>query len=215
MKIVEEEIIFGQHKLTLNNQRTLFWRDASCLVIADLHLGKAAHFRRNGIPIPTQTHQKDIDNLKVLLQLYKPRYLLIVGDMFHAFQNQEVDSFATLLDAYADTEVILVKGNHDRIKVDKIIALGVHAIKESHTINNVRFVHQPDFDSHFYQISGHIHPGVTIKLPTRKNIKLPAFIVAEKNIILPAFSQFTGIDTQCQLKEAQYFALYDDGIIKI
>lgn len=215
MKIVEVEIIFAQQQLTLINQRALFWKDQSCLVIADLHLGKAAHFRRNGIPIPTQTHQRDVDSLKVLLQHYQPNHLLIVGDMFHAFQNDEVDSFTSLLNEHVDTEVILVKGNHDRLKADKIIALGVHAIKDSHTINPIRFVHQPDLDASVYQIAGHIHPGVTIKLPTHKNVRLPAFVVTEMQIILPAFSQFTGVDTHTQLQDAQYFALYNDGIIKL
>ena len=46
IKEIEGEI------LTFTNARALYWKKENALIISDLHVGKSAHFRKNGIAIP-------------------------------------------------------------------------------------------------------------------------------------------------------------------
>lgn len=64
MTIIEQSIDFGNSKFILTNQRAVFWPAQMALLLSDLHLGKAAHFRKNGIALPTQVTMQDIQRLK-------------------------------------------------------------------------------------------------------------------------------------------------------
>src|SRR5690606_41365828 len=66
-----------------------------------------------------------------------------------------------------------------------------------------------------YQICGHVHPGVSLRLPTQKFVRLPCFVVSPQKIVLPAFSHFTGLDTRFQLEETTQYAILENGIIPI
>ena len=52
MKLATHEIEILGEKLILTNQRVVFWPKESALILSDLHIGKTAHFRKNGIAIP-------------------------------------------------------------------------------------------------------------------------------------------------------------------
>jgi len=64
-------------------------------------------------------------------------------------------------------------------------------------------------------ISGHIHPGVFIKGRGKQRIKLPCFQVTENQLILPAFSLFTGLNTRQSLQKCKNFAFTNDGIFEV
>lgn len=212
--IFEQEITWGKHTLILTNKRALFWPAKKTLILSDLHLGKAAHFRRNGIPIPSQIHHKDLDILEKLLIHYQVERVIIVGDLIHANQNSEVLDFKEFLLRSQGIEFILIRGNHDRLVERKILNLGISAIYDCYQSDGIQFVHDPS-PCEIPQISGHIHPGVTVRLPTNKHFRLPAYVVSEDMIILPAFSQFTGLDTKPILEKAVKYAILDTGIVVI
>lgn len=212
--IFEQEITWGKHTFILTNKRALFWPAKKTLILSDLHLGKAAHFRRNGIPIPSQIHHKDLDILEKLLLHYQVERVIIVGDLIHANQNSEVLDFKEFLLRYKGGEFILIRGNHDRLVERKILNLGISAIYDCYELDGIQFVHEPT-PCEIPQISGHIHPGVTVRLPTNKHFRLPAYVVSEDMIILPAFSQFTGLDTKPILEKAVKYAILDTGIVVI
>ena len=50
--ISEISINFAGEQLTLNQYRSIFWDKEKSLILSDLHLGKTAHFRKNGIALP-------------------------------------------------------------------------------------------------------------------------------------------------------------------
>jgi len=54
------------------------------LLVADLHLGKAATFRSQGIPVPEGSAQKDLARLALLVAATRARRLIVLGDLFHA-----------------------------------------------------------------------------------------------------------------------------------
>ena len=40
--------------------KCMFWKEHNSLILADLHIGKAGHFRKAGIPIPSHIHIDDL-----------------------------------------------------------------------------------------------------------------------------------------------------------
>ena len=53
--------------LHLHADRALYWPRRRMLIVADVHLGKAAAFRSHGIPIPRGTTQKNLQRLRPFL----------------------------------------------------------------------------------------------------------------------------------------------------
>lgn len=107
ISIKEEEII-------LDKERAIYLPNEQLLAISDLHLGKAAHFRKAGLAIPNSVSQSDFNRLTGLIEKYLPKQLLINGDMFHSDYNTEIDEFARWKENFNEVNFILVKGNHDK-----------------------------------------------------------------------------------------------------
>lgn len=214
MKIIEHEIMFAGERLLLTNQRVLYWAQQETLILSDVHLGKAAHFRKNGIAMPTQVSLADLARLEDLLQHYKPTQVLIVGDLIHAGANLEVSLFGALTQKFGTTSFVLIKGNHDRVSTEMLAKMGVHQVYREHNIAGIHFEHTPPGITLHQTISGHHHPGVTIRLPTRKNLRLPCYVVSDHQIILPAFSEFTGLDTFLSMEKCTFYAFYENGIFR-
>lgn len=194
MNLIEQNIIFSNENFILTNQRVLYWPGKNILILSDLHLGKAAHFRKNGIPIPVQISLQDIGRLESLLDYYNPAKLIIVGDLLHAAENHEFQLFEKLRRKNYATEFLLVRGNHDRVAWDILEKLGIDKVFDSLIIDDLCFMHGISQRLNLSTISGHIHPGIKIELPTG-TIKLPCYLISEDRMILPAFSVFTGLDT--------------------
>ncbi len=195
--MTEKDIVFGGEKLTLTTQRAIYWSREDALILSDLHVGKAAHFRQNGIPISGEVLKKDLERLEIVLAYYSPKKLIVVGDLFHADMNEELILFRKWTDQFKDLHKILVKGNHDRVSNSISSLFSEWEIVNELTIKKITFVHEPkqsQKSTDFY-ISGHIHPGILIKGKGRQRFKLPCYQVLANQLILPAFSLFTGLDT--------------------
>jgi len=78
-------------------------------------------------------------------------------------------------------------------------------------IDGFVFLHDFDISNPKFQITGHIHPGFVLDSPV-KRIKLPCFIQTERQLLLPAFSEFTGLDTKNIPKKGKYFVFTDTEI---
>ena len=100
----------------LSADRCIFWEDEKTLILSDLHLGKSGHFRKSGIAIPQAVFKEDMQRLVTLLQIYKPRQLVIIGDMFHSHSNKEHDFFLKWRQDFSSLPIHLIKGNHDILK---------------------------------------------------------------------------------------------------
>lgn len=194
MTLISKEIHWAGQKFEINNGRSMYWLGPQALIVSDLHLGKAAHFRKHGIAVPRMVTESDMERLQHLLNHYKPRKLIIVGDLFHAGTNTETSAFNELLHQYAQLQTILIKGNHDKLTQKELELLSLDLIEEKLIIDDIAFCHDPDTlnKQEEFAICGHIHPGVFIELPTQR-IKLPCFVTMQHQCILPAFSLFTGM----------------------
>ena len=99
--------------LELLPEKAIWWARKRTLILSDLHLGKAGHFRKSGLAAPGQINEDNLNRLTRLLQLHPSDRLLILGDLFHSTQNREWDDFAAWRMQYPELTVQLVAGNHD------------------------------------------------------------------------------------------------------
>ncbi len=215
MNLIEQPVCFAGNDLLFNNQRSIYWQAQNALIFSDLHSGKSAHFRKHGMAIPSYLHYSDLERLQFLIQHYQPKQIIIVGDLIHAASNKEVIDLKRIISTFSTSDFHLVKGNHDRISEKFIKDLGINSVTEKLVIDTIQFVHEPIADNTLPTISGHIHPGIQIPLLRNSFKKLPCFVVQSSQIILPAFSKLTGLDTTKTIADATYYGFYEEGFFKV
>ncbi|WP_426277903.1 ligase-associated DNA damage response endonuclease PdeM [Chryseobacterium sp. S-02] len=211
MKIIEKLISIKEQNFILTNQRAMFWKEASALILSDLHLGKTAHFRKNGIALPSDIIWEDLKRLSSLIYHFSPEKIIIVGDFLHAGKNSEFEIFKQWKIQFPTLNIILIKGNHDRISEKYLFELGISDVYSIYQENEFIFSHEDLQNESQFVISGHLHPGVVLQSSTRK-LKFPCYVVTEHQLILPAFSTFTGLDTNNYFQNAQKYIFTQDSI---
>lgn len=215
LEIFEKIITFHSHELVLTNQRVLYWPAQRTLVLSDLHVGKAAHFRRNGIAIPSTSQEVDLSKLTALIHYYSVRKVIVVGDLLHTGKAEEVEIFKNVIKNHTEVQFVLIRGNHDRFAKVMEKKLGLQGIFDTYELDGISFVHDAKDWEGRHAISGHVHPGVTCTLANKQKIRLPSFIVSPQNIVLPAYSTFTGLDTNFRITGAKYYPFYEEGIFEL
>ncbi len=214
MNLETEHITINNEELVLTNQRALFWQREDALILSDIHIGKTAHFRKHGIPMPDDVLKKDLERLKQLIIHFGAKSLLIVGDLFHAERNIDMTTFKDWLTQFSDLKLILIKGNHDRQSKMLMDDLNIQVETEL-VLAPFTFIHEPYSKlSGEFSISGHTHPGVMIKGKGKQKMKLPCYQVTENQLILPAFSLFTGLNTRDVPEYATCYAFTEASIFK-
>lgn len=171
-----------------------------------MHIGKTAHFRRHGIALSSNVQHKDLRRLSFLVQLYKPEKLWVVGDLFHAEINSDMDVFKIWRDDHSDLDIVLIKGNHDKLADYIYDSFNINCCQKQLEVEPFTFIHEPKLSRKNFMISGHIHPGVLIKPKGQPRLKLPCFQVSAAQLILPAFSEFTGLATSRSKKGKVFHA---------
>jgi len=174
------------------------------LLVADLHLGKAATFRRAGIPVPEGSAQGDLARLERLVAEHDVQRVLVLGDLFHARSGcteRVAEEFRGCRRRLAQAEFLLVLGNHDRglrMSPAALVAhLGIDACVAALDEPPFRFVHEPASDATAASherivVAGHLHPRLAIVGPGRTRIAERCFVAEPGAVVLPAFGSFTG-----------------------
>jgi len=196
---------------------------ARTLLVADLHLGKAATFRRAGIPVPEGSAQRDLERLEQLVRGHDVRRLLVLGDLFHAKGGctpQVFAEFAALRTRIADTAVVLILGNHDRAIGRLPASLGIDACLPSLDEPPFHFVHEPATgvagpDRHLFTIAGHLHPTVSIRSPSGDRLADRCFVAEPSVLVLPAFGSFTGGHRVDPTAGMRLWIARDDGVVDV
>ncbi len=207
---------FLGQKLHLLPQKAIFWENEHTLIIADIHLGKVAHFRKAGIAIPGILAQKDYLVLDEVLRLYPIHRVIILGDLFHSTHNQAWEVFSAWLLNHTDMRFILVKGNHD-ILPDNLYQLNQIEIHSDYLIKHpFVFSHVPiDKPSDLYNLAGHIHPAVKLTGKGKQEVVLPCFYFGKYRGILPAFGNFTGKGSILTGTGDNIFVIFNNRVISL
>lgn len=196
-------------RLWLSPGKCIFWEGQRTLVLADLHVGKAAHFRKEGIGIPQQVFQEDIQQFFHQVQFFNPERILIVGDLFHSHENKEHEWFSRWRASIQSTEVILVKGNHEILHDSAYEKLGLIVVDNQFEAGPFVFSHilPQTIQPGRYYFSGHVHPGVKLSGKGRQSFLFPCFHFTPSCCTLPAFSTFTGMHKVTPAKGDKLFAV--------
>lgn len=206
---------FG-HRMILGSEKVIFLPDLSTLLIADLHLGKVAHFRKAGIGIPLESYKEDYRVLNDVLIHYGPNKIVIVGDLFHSIYNNDWENFIEFLSVFSEKQFILVKGNHD-VMSDVRYASSNLTLVEDYTIGDLIITHEPleEIQEKKYNLYGHLHPGVRIKGRSKQSLRLPCFYFENNFGIMPAFGRFTGLALQTPTVETEVFVIAEEKVISL
>lgn len=204
-------------EVILSAKRALFWKKEKALVIADVHLGKTAHFRQYGIPIPSSLLAADLERLSDLVAEFQPEKIIVVGDMFHhQDHNSDVDTFTNWRHMFDGLKIMLVQGNHDRLKPLQYMHMDIELYKPNLSLGPFQFIHEyKHSNENYFSISGHIHPGVLLRGRAKQAMKLPCFALNENQLVLPAFSIFTGLDVGYCIDECEFYAIGEGAVFKV
>lgn len=207
------KIKIAEQTFLLDGRRALFDVAKKRLVLADLHIGKSAHFRKSGLSMPAYGFQSDIDRLTRLLEDYQPKEVLILGDLFHSDHNEECEMWNELVQAYSFVSFKLVVGNHDRWSLNDCHKGELSTFNKLEE-DGVLYTHEPAEQEGFINFCGHIHPGVRMVGTGKQVMKLSCFWLSTNQFVFPAFSELTGLYIVKPQKEDCLFIPLGDSVIE-
>ena len=174
-------------------------REERVLVISDLHLGFEGALAEQGVSIPRFQRRVILERLGKMLDRNKAEQVVIAGDFKHEFSKNLVDEWVEVKQVLRflkdRVKPVLVRGNHDNylatILGDLNLPLNSRADVGGYTV-----VHGHEEVSTLHPIiMGHEHPAVKLKDELGATVSVPAFLVTDPLLVLPAFSPLAlGVD---------------------
>jgi DNA ligase-associated metallophosphoesterase len=214
IKGAAETIVAGETVFLLP-QKVLWWPAAKTLIVADVHWGKAGHFRRHGMAIPARATARSEERLTEVVALTHPEKVIFAGDLFHSEHNAEVAAFADWAARYPHIELHLVLGNHDILGTDFYEKCRLQIHLESLFMPPFIIAHDALSTAGGLVIHGHIHPGIKLHGAARQTIAVPCFALDKKRLILPAFGAFTGCFWLQKPAFLELYAVGDEEVIRV
>lgn len=196
-------------------EKAVYWKEKRTLIISDLHLGKAAHFRKSGIQVPESVHISDYIRIKNLLEKFNPKQTLILGDLFHSDFNNEWKRFSNWIQGQNKIHFLLIMGNHDILPQELYRIANLQVYHESYDIQPFTFTHRLVKDRSCFTICGHTHPAVKIYGSAKQSITLPCYYFTNLYGILPAFGNFTGYGRIKPTENDDIFVVLENSVIKM
>jgi len=187
----------------------------SQLIVADVHLGKAASFRAQGVPVPDQVTEESLERLSGLIRVSGSSSLIVLGDLIH--DRKALSGLLPIWELWREQhprlELKLIVGNHDRkagrsaiekqlpglqVHEEKLLDQGLLMAHEADDLIDVQTPADAPADAPVNApvrgLCGHEHPVVLIPDALKaKHIRRPCFYLDHQQILhLPAFGSFTG-----------------------
>ena len=201
-------------------------------IIGDLHVGMEASLKRQGVLIPSQQWEKMRYEIEQVLSQYKPKKVILNGDVKDAFgriHDQEWREVLQIIDTITKhAELVLVKGNHDPIT--PVIANKRALPVADYAVVNKTFICHGDMipdaiTSCERVIISHVHPALTLRDGAKYETYKCYLETTWHNktlIVLPSFSTLTeGTDVTKErvfspfledTKEARATIIYDNEL---
>jgi len=202
----------------LHPLKGMYWKRQQKLLVTDLHLGKASHFRRSGIHLPPGSDETTLEYLSQMIRDFSPKEVWVLGDLFHSrYESGPWNRFSEWLKSYSSIDWSLILGNHDIINIRHYREIGISCMDRHLAGEGIEFIHEPDEKSkNFASISGHVHPGVELRGKGRQRLVLPCFYFRESSCILPALGRFTGLGRlEVKAQSGNVFVTAEDKVIPL
>jgi uncharacterized protein len=181
--------------LWLLADKAIYWPARRTLLVADVHIGKAASYRALHQPVPRGTTDATLARLDVLLAAHECEQLIILGDFLHArtaHAPATLERLQAWKQRHVGVKVVLVRGNHDRHAGDPPAALGIEVSDEPLLLEPFALQHEPVPHPSHPVLAGHVHPVFALRGRAHQRLRLPCFVMAAQVSLLPAFGEFTG-----------------------
>ncbi|MFM8739334.1 MAG: ligase-associated DNA damage response endonuclease PdeM [Cytophagales bacterium] len=187
-------ISIAGEQLELLPQKAVFLPRHQALLLADVHFGKVNHFRKAGIAVPQKANDKNTEGLIELLRQTRATRVIFLGDLFHSHYNEEWEVIGQLTSHFKDVSFELVLGNHDILGEHQYKRHGFH-LHAQLALGHFLLTHEEltPVPAKYYNLSGHVHPGVRLHGKARQSLLLPCFYFGKRKGLLPAFGSFTGL----------------------
>lgn len=210
------DVVAGGEELRLLPDKAVWWPAERTLLVADLHIGKAAAFRAHGVPVPRGTTSATLAALDALLARWPAaRCVLCLGDFLHAPEAHAPATLAALARwraRHAVLELNLVRGNHDDRAGDPPAALAIEVVDEPLRLRGLALCHHPRAVAGAYVLAGHLHPCVSLGGSANDRLRLPCFHFGPEVGVLPAFGDFTGMRAIRRVPGDRVYVVADGGV---
>jgi DNA ligase-associated metallophosphoesterase len=193
----------------------MFWENKQALVVADLHLGKITHFRKSGIAVPASVEIENYERLSTLILEHKPKSVLILGDLFHSDHNSQWSVFEGFINKFTVIQFHLIMGNHDILNSTNYAHENLSVHNEVLKWGNIAMTHHPTFFEDYYNLCGHIHPGVKIIGKGKQSMRLPCFYFSPNQCVLPAFGAFTGLFVMDVKQTDEIYGIIENEVVPL
>lgn len=208
----------GGEPLVLLPQKAAFLPRHRALLIADAHVGKAASFRRQGVPVPGGTTRGMLAQIDALVAAHGATRIVFLGDFLHSEHARSASTLEALerwRAGHATLGLTLVRGNHDQRAGDPPPSLGIEALDEPLALGGLRLCHLPRARAGGYVLAGHWHPCVTLSGRALDRLRLPCFWFGAEVGVLPAFGAFTGMHPARPAPGDRLFAVADEAVVPL
>lgn len=188
------------------------------LLVADAHVGKAASYRRWGVPVPRGTTAGTLGRLSRLLDRTGARRVVFLGDLMHSERSDApgtMEALARWRERHAGLGLTLVRGNHDARAGDPPPWLGVECVDEPLGLGGLALCHEPQDLPEAYVLCGHLHPCVRVAGRAREWLRLPCYWFGTRLGVLPAFGEFTGMMPVRVAPGDRLYAIADDRVLQV
>ena len=182
------------HTLELLAERAVYWAARRTLLLADLHLGKAAAFRRAGLAIPEGDTEASLQRLDALIERWQPAEVILLGDLLHVRLGEDPALGEQILSwraRHAERHVTAIIGNHDR-GLERL-APSLQCCAEGIERDGLVLRHHPPTrPTARAWLAGHWHPVARLAAGG-DSLRVPAFVeIIGEGLVLPAFGGLTG-----------------------
>jgi DNA ligase-associated metallophosphoesterase len=189
------EVEVGGEHLVLLADRAIWWPAQRALLVADAHVGKAATFRRLGVPVPRGSTSETLSRLSTLIERHAAQRVIFLGDFLHsrhAHAAATQGAAARWRAQHPALELTLVRGNHDDRAGDPPATLGITCVDEPLRLGGLALCHHPQVVDSAYVLAGHLHPCTSVGRGFDR-LRLACFHFGPHCGVLPAFGAFTGM----------------------
>lgn len=198
---------FNRREVQLDLSGALWVPGERVLAVADLHFEKGSSFARRGQMLPPYDTAQTLRRLSAVVQRFRPRMLVCLGDSFH-------DRSASLRLAPADAAVlrrlsemldlVWVGGNHDPAPPVELGGRGMAEIE----VGGLAFRHQASIGVPATpEISGHFHPVAALSV-RGQSLRQRCFALGGPRMVLPAFGAYAG---GLNVLDPAFMALFPGG----
>ena len=221
MKPEPATIEFGGLTLHLLPSGAVWSAEHKTLLIADVHLGKAAIYRQLGQPVPQGTTSQTLADLSADIDRCNAAQLIVLGDFLHGplvhRASATLDAIKAWRVCYEDLAITLIRGNHDDRAGDPPATLGIEVVDEPFEFASVACCHdEQSWPSALgFVMAGHVHPVAIMRGRARERLRLACFVVGDRRLLLPAYGAFTGGHVITPAAGESIYVIADQSVFRL